>query len=68
MLHKVLFETRVGEWLLRQLERHAGLAVVQAECLDDQTASPAQAMESHTGPVDARETHAQEYLTTEQVT
>lgn len=33
MLRKLLFETRAGEWFLALLERHAGLAVVDAEWL-----------------------------------
>ena len=32
----VLFETRLGEWLLVLLERACGLAVVQAEWLAEQ--------------------------------
>lgn len=54
MLHKMLFDTRVGEWLLSQLEQHAGLAVVRADWLADQAISPVQALESHTGPMDTR--------------
>jgi hypothetical protein len=30
---KLLFETRAGAWLLSLLEKHAGLAVVDAEWL-----------------------------------
>ena len=32
-VRKLLFETRVGEWFLAQLEKRAGLAVVDAEWL-----------------------------------
>ena len=38
MLRKLLFETKVGEWFLALLERHAGLAVVDAEWLERQRA------------------------------
>ena len=34
MLRKLLFETRAGERLLALLEKHAGLALVEAEWLD----------------------------------
>lgn len=33
LLRWMLFETRLGEWLLALLERKAGLAVVQADWL-----------------------------------
>lgn len=36
MLKKVLFETRLGEWLLAALERKAGLAVVDTNWLSYQ--------------------------------
>jgi hypothetical protein len=33
MLRKLLFDTRIGEWLLSLLERMTGLAVVEASWL-----------------------------------
>lgn len=36
MLKRLLFETRMGEWLLTQLEQKAGLAVVDANWLSHQ--------------------------------
>jgi hypothetical protein len=52
MLHKMLFDTELGGWLLTQLEQRAGLAVVRAAWLADQEISPAAAVESDAGPVD----------------
>jgi hypothetical protein len=44
MLKKILFDTRFGGWLLRQLETRAGLAIVNAAWLgEQQSASPADA-------------------------
>jgi hypothetical protein len=43
MLKRLLFETRLGEWLLASLERRAGLAVVDANWLGHQRpTAPAQ--------------------------
>jgi hypothetical protein len=43
MLKRLLFETRLGEWLLASLERWAGLAVVDANWLGHQRpTAPAQ--------------------------
>jgi hypothetical protein len=41
MLSAILFETRFGEWVLAQLEKRAGLAVVKAGWLGEQQISPA---------------------------
>lgn len=38
LVHRMLFETRPGEWLLWLLERAFGLAVVEAEDLKEETA------------------------------
>ena len=46
MLHKLLFETKFGEWLLYQLEQRAALAVVSVDWLGDQAISPATVVES----------------------
>ena len=52
MLHKLLFETKIGEWLLYQLEQRADLAVVSVDWLGDQAISPATAVESNARPED----------------
>lgn len=36
MVTVLLFETRLGEWLLALLERWTGLAIVKTEWLGDQ--------------------------------
>lgn len=36
LIRRLLFETRVGEWMLTLLEKTIGLAVVQAEWLSEQ--------------------------------
>lgn len=36
MFNKLLFETRLGQWLLSQLEKRAGLAIVKADWLGRQ--------------------------------
>lgn len=44
MLRKLLFDTRIGDWLLSLLERTTGLAVVEAGWLAEQpTPAPAAA-------------------------
>jgi hypothetical protein len=48
MLRILLFETKIGEWLLRQFEKNTNLAVVPVNWLDDQAISPAEAVESDT--------------------
>jgi hypothetical protein len=50
MLHKLLFETKLGEWLLCQLEHRAALAVVSVNWLGDQAISPTTDVESDAGP------------------
>jgi hypothetical protein len=35
MLRWILFETRIGNWLLTQLEQRAGLAVIEASELTE---------------------------------
>lgn len=40
MLENLLFETRIGEWLLAQFERRTGLAIVRAESLGNQEIRP----------------------------
>jgi hypothetical protein len=40
MVHKLLFESSFGEWLLTQLEKRVGVAVVPVNWLDDQIVSP----------------------------
>ena len=47
MLHKLLFQTKLGEWLLSQLEQRADLAVVSVNWLGDHAISPAAAVESN---------------------
>jgi hypothetical protein len=36
VLRVMLFETRIGEWLLTLLEGRAGLAIIKADWLGDQ--------------------------------
>lgn len=49
MIRKLLFETKLGEWLLAILERKAGLAIVEAEWLAEQPAGrPTQRCEGTT--------------------
>jgi hypothetical protein len=56
MIREFLFETWAGEWLVSQLERRAGLALVPVDWLDSQTVSPAQAMQTDAGQLDTRST------------
>jgi hypothetical protein len=54
MLQKLLFETPFGEWLLTQLEKRVGLALVSVNWLDDQTASPVAGWQPSSRIEDAR--------------
>jgi hypothetical protein len=51
MLEKFLFQTRLGNWLLAQLEQHAGLAVVKADWLGEQV-SPVNVVSIEPGQVE----------------
>jgi hypothetical protein len=40
VLEYLLFDTRVGEWLLGQFERRTGLVIVRSELVTDQRIRP----------------------------
>jgi hypothetical protein len=54
MVHKLLFETPFGEWLLAQLENRMGVAVVPAKWLGDQTVSLPVGWQPSSEPEDPR--------------
>ena len=65
MVHKLLFESPFGEWLLTQLERRVGLAVVSATWLGDQSVGPPVGWQPSGAPEDIRGVPAAEGVLTQ---